>query len=149
MSEYTQDQQILIDIVREMADAQTADQIMKHWAKDVVWLDITAHSLFGYDAVYAEFEEQFAKLRQCGATLEYVDCKVSGDLGVVTTLQKFWAILEADGSRIEIHTRQTDMFERRNGTWELVQQHISLPISGVQSLLGQSYDHIESNHSAK
>lgn len=120
------DEKFLLQVVREMADAQTADEIMKHWAQDVAWFDITAVNVHGYDAVNAEFTRQFAALIKCGATFKELDAKVSGDLGVVRSVQNFWADTKA-GERVEITTRQTDCFERRDGKWQLYHQHISLP----------------------
>ncbi|WP_106740360.1 hypothetical protein [Neisseria iguanae] len=55
------------------------------------WFDITSRHLQGYDAVQAEFDEQFNKLKQCGAEITHLDCKVSGDFGIVTTTQNFGA----------------------------------------------------------
>lgn len=128
------DKHILIEIVKEMTDAQTAAQIMKHWADDVIWFDITARFLKGYDAVYAEFDEQFNKLEKCGATIDYLDCQIGGDLGIVTTTQKFWAIYKGTGQKVEMITRQTDCFSRRDGVWKLTHQHISLPIADTLAL---------------
>ncbi|RIX97004.1 DUF4440 domain-containing protein [Aureimonas flava] len=113
-------------VVREMAEAQTADQIMKHWASEVAWFDISAENLHGYDAVHAEFDRQFGKLVECGADFLELDCHVSGDVGFVRSVQRFWAQTKT-GDRHDMTTRQTDCFLRRDGKWTLVHQHISLP----------------------
>lgn len=122
------DKKELERIVREMADAQTADAIMKDWAGDIAWFDISAENLHGFAAVHAEFDRQFGRLAKCGADFVELDVHVSGDLGVVRSVQNFWADRK-DGSRIEIVTRQTDCFERRDGKWLEFHQHISLPLS--------------------
>lgn len=121
------DREFLMGITREMAMAQTADEIMVHWAQDVVWFDITARFLKGYDAVHAEFSEQFGKLESCDAKILEIGCWISGDLGIVYSMQDFHAVTKADGPDHQLITRQTDCFERRDGTWQLVHQHISLP----------------------
>lgn len=116
-------------IVRDMAQAQSANAIMKHWAPDIAWFDISAENLHGYEAVHAEFDRQFGKLVECGADFAELDVHVSGDLGIVRSVQNFWAQIKG-GSRIAIVTRQTDCFERRNGHWLEFHQHISLPQRG-------------------
>lgn len=123
------DRQKLEAIVREMAEAQSADQIMRHWAPDIAWFDISAENVHGFDAVHAEFDRQFGKLVECGAEFVELDVHVSGDLGFVRSVQKFWADAK-DGSRHDLTTRQTDCFERRDGTWLEIHQHISLPMAG-------------------
>lgn len=124
------DKKWLMDITREMAKAQNADQIMVHWADDVVWFDITARFLKGYDAVHAEFAEQFDKLESCDAEIVEIGCWLSADLGIVYSVQEFHAVTKADGPDHFLTTRQTDCFERRGGIWKLVHQHISLPSFG-------------------
>lgn len=123
------DKQALETIVREMAEAQSADAIMKDWATDIAWFDITAENLHGYHAVHAEFDRQFGKLVECGAEFIELDVHVSGDIGFVRSVQKFWANAK-DGSTHDLITRQTDCFERRDGRWFEVHQHISLPQRG-------------------
>ncbi len=130
----TTDKETIMNITREMALAQSADEIMKHWAQDVDWFDITAHHLKGYDAVHAEFSEQFGKLSCCGAEITDIDCKMCGDLGIVTTTQDFWAIFKANNERIEMKTRQTDCYEKRDGEWLLSHQHVSLCLSEATML---------------
>jgi len=123
------DKKELETIIREMADAQSADAIMRHWAPDIAWFDISAANLHGYDAVHAEFDRQFGKLVECSAEFVELDIHVSGDLGVVRSVQKFWA-KPKEGPDHNIVTRQTDCFARRDGVWVEFHQHISLPMAG-------------------
>lgn len=123
------DKKELESIVREMAEAQSADEIMQHWASDIKWFDISAENVHGFDEVHAEFDRQFGKLVRCGADFVELDVYVSGDLGFVRSVQKFWADAK-DGSRHDLLTRQTDCFERRDGRWLEIHQHISLPQRG-------------------
>ncbi len=128
------DEETIVGYTREMAEAQSADEIMKHWAEDVVWFDITARCLEGYDAVHAEFDEQFGKLDCCGATIREMTCRVSGALGIVTTVQDFWCIAKGATDRTTMTTRQTDCYERRDGRWLLTHQHISLCLADAAAL---------------
>ncbi len=130
MNDGEEDRQTLTAIVEDMAKAQTADQIMRHWADDVVWFDLTAHALRGYAAVHAEFSEQFDRLASCEAKILQTDCWVNGDLGIVATVQDFHAVTKEPGPDHQLKTRQTDCFERRDGRWLLVHQHISMPSFG-------------------
>ena len=123
----TPDQEYLIGVTREMARAQNADQIMRFWAQDVIWFDITAESLRGYDKVKSEFSAQFDKLVSCDADILEIDCFVSGDIGIVCSRQKFHAVPKSGDQDHHLTTRQTDCFRRDHGEWELIHQHISLP----------------------
>ncbi len=129
-----EDKKIIEGITREMALAQSADEIMKCWDKDVEWFDITARHLKGYDAVHAEFDEQFGHLKCCGSEFISLESVVGGDLGIVTSTQNFWAIGKDDGERQEMITRQTDCYQRKAGEWKLIHQHISLNIADALSL---------------
>lgn len=120
------DKKILADVVRDMAVAQTTDHTVRHWADDVKWFDISAVNLHGLEAVRKEFDSQFSLLTELGADFVELDVHVSGDIGVVRSVQNFWAVPKS-GQRIQIQTRQTDCFERRNGEWMVFHQHISLP----------------------
>ena len=121
------DREELTEIVKQMAMAQNADQIMMHWAHDAVWFDITARFLKGFPTIHAEFKAQFDKLESCNAEIVEIGIWLSGDLGIVYTVQEFHAVTKAAGPDHHLTTRQTDCFERRSGEWKLVHQHISLP----------------------
>ncbi len=131
-----EDKKIIEGITREMALAQSADEIMKHWDKDVEWFDITARHLIGYDNVHEEFDEQFGHLKCCGSEFISLNSIISGDLGIVTSTQNFWAISKADESREEMVTRQTDCYQKKNGEWKLIHQHISLNIADTLGIVG-------------
>ncbi len=131
-----EDKIIIENITRDMALAQSADEIMRCWDEDVEWFDITARHLKGYDVVHAEFDEQFSCLKSCGSEFLSLDSIVSGELGIVTSTQRFWAVSKADESREEMVTRQTDCYKKKNGEWKLVHQHISLNIADVLDLVG-------------
>lgn len=129
MSQKNDDREILISLVKEMADAQTAEQITKHWADDVLWFDIQPHASKGKSAAIKEFTRQFALLDSCTADLLQTEVILSGNIGIVCTIQHFTAVAGGKPAS-DIITRQTDCFEKRDGKWEQVHQHISLPVDG-------------------
>ena len=129
------DKEIIVGYTVDMAKAQGADEIMKHWADDVNWFDITARHLKGYDSVYKEFSAQFGKLKECGAEILEIDCKISGNLGIVTSKQDFWAISKS-GHKDTMITRQTDCYEKIDNEWKLIHQHISLCLEDALKLVG-------------
>ncbi len=122
------DEETIVGITREMTQAQSADEIMKHWADDVVWFDGTKQMLCGYKAVHDEFTEQFGRFAVSGATIKDLACHVTGSLGFVMTRQEFWFVLKGKSERITVTTRQTDGYEKRGGEWKLVHQHVSMAL---------------------
>ena len=123
------DKKVLIAMVQEMADAQTAEQITKYWSDDVLWFDIQPHASKGKNKAVKEFSRQFAFLDSCKADLLQTEVILNGNIGIVCTIQYFTAMV--DGKQVsDIITRQTDCFEKREGKWEQVHQHISLPVDG-------------------
>ncbi len=129
-----ENKKIIEQITIDMAAAQTADEIMKHWDKDVEWFDITARHLKGYDAVHAEFDEQFGKLECCGADILTMNTIINDTIGIVTTTQDFWAIFKGTDTKEKMLTRQTDCYQLKDGEWKLTHQHISLCIADVMAL---------------
>lgn len=93
-----------------MAKAQSADEIMKHWAEDVLWFDITTHCLHGYKEFHKEFEKQFSKFDSCEAIFIKISIKINENFGIVCSRQNFGAILKANHSKLSIHVNSSNRF---------------------------------------
>ncbi|WP_373741237.1 nuclear transport factor 2 family protein [Neisseria sp.] len=129
------DRTILLGMVEEMTRAKNANELMRHWAQDVLHFDTAARCLEGSGAARAEIAAQFAQISNSGATIQSSRCFIGGGVGVVAGIQNVW-VQCADGGRQEMTVRQTDCFEKRNGQWQLVHEHISLPVGDAAALLG-------------
>ncbi|WP_316799735.1 YybH family protein [Pedobacter frigidisoli] len=127
--EFEKNKAELISIVQQMADAQTAEEITRHWSEDVIWLDIQPHASKGKALALVEFRRQFALLDSCKADLLETELIIEDNMALVCTIQHFTAV--AGGKHVsDLITRQTDCFRKQGGNWILIHQHVSLPVDG-------------------
>lgn len=123
------DKQTLISIVKAMADSMTGEESTRHWAPDVLWFDIPAFASRGVPPARKMFDSVFSNFDSCQVDIIETDVMLNGDMGIVCTIQKVQIALKS-GTTKNILARQTDCFERRNGEWQLVHQHASVPSGG-------------------
>lgn len=135
MTTQQDDRAIMFGMVEAMTRANDVDELMRHWARDVLHFDSSVRCLDGSDAARAEIAAQFSCITDSGASIRSSRCLVDGNLGVVVSIQDVWA-QHADGSKLEMTVRQTDCFEKRDGQWQLVHEHVSLPIGDALTHFG-------------
>ena len=123
------DKEALVAIVREMTESMTGAQSTKHWAKDALWFDIPAFASRGLQPALKFFDKVFSGFQSCKIDLLETDTVVNGDMGVVCTVQTVNVVLKSGDARRMV-IRETDCFERRDGKWQLIHQHASLPAGG-------------------
>jgi ketosteroid isomerase-like protein len=73
------------------------------------------------------FDDTFDKFESCKVDILSLDVRVSGDMGIVCTVQSTNIVLKGGVTR-HVMARQTDCFERRDNGWALVHQHASVPV---------------------
>lgn len=125
-----QDKDTLTSIVKEMSESMTGAQSTKHWAEDALWFDIPAFASRGVAPARKFFDQVFAAFRSCNVELLETSVVVNGNMGIVCTVQRVNVELKS-GDTKQLTVRQTDCFERRDGTWRLIHQHASVPAGGA------------------
>lgn len=123
------DKQAIVSIVKEMAESMTGAQSTRHWASDALWFDISPFASKGVRPAREMFDRVFAGFESCHVEILETEVMLNGDMGIVCTVQRVDIVLK-NGNPKRVMARQTDCFERREGEWQLVHQHASVPAGG-------------------
>ena len=129
METIEKDKEILISIVSEMAESFTGLQSTKHWADDALWFDIPPIAVKGKEKSCGIFENAFRQLKTIKVKILSTEVFVNGNMGFVCSIQQ-WNIVPKNDAENILTVRQTNCFERRNGIWQLIHQHDSIPAGG-------------------
>lgn len=128
-NDHSKEKEAIISIVKEMADSMTGAQSTRHWAKDALWFDIPAFASRGIAPALKFFDKVFGTFESCKVTFLEKDVFVNGHMGVACTVQRVNVVLK-NGTAKTMVVRETDCFEKRDGAWQLVHQHASVPAGG-------------------
>ncbi len=128
-AEIASDKDILIAIVKDMAESMTGEQSTRHWAEDVLWFDIPPFASRGIQPALKMFDRVFSGFTSCKADILEMDTMLNGNMGIVCTIQKVHIVLK-NGDTKNALVRQTDCFEKRNNRWQLIHEHASFPSGG-------------------
>jgi ketosteroid isomerase-like protein len=123
------DKEALVAIVKEMSESMTGAQSTTHWAKDALWFDIPAFASRGVAPASRFFDKVFAGFQSCKVDFLEMDTVLSGNMGVVCTIQRVNVVLK-NGAAKTLVVRETDCFEKRENEWQLIHQHASVPAGG-------------------
>ena len=123
------DREILISIVKDMAESMTGAQSTRHWAADALWFDIPAFASKGIQPALKMFDSVFSNFDSCKVEILEMDVMLNGNMGVVCTVQKV-KIVPKNGATRLVTVRQTDCFEKRDDEWQLIHEHASVPSGG-------------------
>jgi ketosteroid isomerase-like protein len=129
MTTSEQDKEVITSIVQEMAESMTGAQSTQHWAPDVLWFDIPPFASKGVQPALKMFDSVFSNFESCEVDLIEMDATLNGDMGIVCTVQSTNIVLKG-GATKHVISRQTDCFEKRDGAWQLIHQHASVPAGG-------------------
>jgi len=124
-----QDKDALVAIVKEMSESMTGAQSTKHWAKDALWFDIPAFASRGVQPALKFFDKVFAGFQSCKVDILETDTVVNGNMGIVCTVQRVNVVLKNGDTKLLI-ARETDCFEKRDNSWQLIHQLASVPAGG-------------------
>src|SRR6476469_2825446 len=80
MTTAEQDKEAIISIVREMAESMTGAQTTRHWAPDVLWVDIPPFASRGVPPARKLFDDTFANFESCTVDILELDATVNGDM---------------------------------------------------------------------
>jgi ketosteroid isomerase-like protein len=128
-NDHSKEKEAIMSIVKEMADSMTGAQSTRHWAEDALWFDIPAFASRGIAPALKFFDKVFGSFESCKVTLLEKDVFVNGHMGVACTVQRVNVVLK-NGAAKTMVVRETDCFEKRDGAWQLIHQHASVPTGG-------------------
>lgn len=116
-----------------------ADRLMADYAEDAVVLDIFTPGVFrGRKQIRAGFAPQLAKIRSLEHSAPETIVATNGTFGCAAMQVSFRTEMK-DGTRFTMNLRQLDALKKVNGRWQIVQQHIALPLDpGTQKALPAS-----------
>ena len=123
------DKEALVAIVKEMSESMTGAQSTKHWAEDALWFDIPPFASRGVQPALKMFDRVFGSFQSCKVDILETDIVVNGNMGIVCTIQRVNVVLKNGATKLLL-ARQTDCFEKRDDTWQLIHQHASVPSGG-------------------
>lgn len=111
--------------------AKDLDGVMAMYTRDenAVYFDaFTPRQYVGYTAYRKDYEE-FFKSFPGPSSSEIYDLHVvsSGDLAYASSIDK-WVVTGADKKRITMVFRSTDVFQKINGKWLVIHEHLSFPV---------------------
>ncbi len=121
------DEEILINLTKQMGLAQTGDEITQNWHNDAVWFDLQFYQMKGLKNCRDEFNEQFSKISNVQTEFPEIEAFVDGNVGFVRSIQRFRCDDLNGNPDADFLTRQTDCYIKENGSWKLIHQHVSLP----------------------
>ena len=124
------DTETIISIVKEMAESMTGSQSTRHWSDDALWFDIPAFASKGVQPAKKFFDKVFSGFESCKVNILETVTVVNGSMGIVCTVQHVNVVLKS-GDKKSMFVRETDCFEKRAGTWQLIHQHASVPAGGT------------------
>ena len=123
------DKEALTFIVKEMSESMTGAQSTRHWAEDALWFDIPPFASRGIQPALKFFDKVFSGFQSCKVDILETEVFLNGHMGIVCTIQLVNVVLKS-GDKKTLLVRETDCFEKRNGKWQLIHQHASVPAGG-------------------
>lgn len=118
----------IVRIENEMAGAQGVAGVTRTWSPDMVWFEIGPVEIHGGQAATALTTEQFKALGPLRSRIVRMQVKADCNIGYAFLALHFVADTADGKATINFMMRETDIFERRAGTWKVVHQHLSVPV---------------------
>jgi uncharacterized protein (TIGR02246 family) len=124
----------LMEEWREAISARDLDRLMKLYAPDMLYFDVVPpYKHRGAAAYRRTWEMMFPHLPpRIGAEQRDVEINVSGDLAVVRCLTRLINSETKETAAIG-WVRVTVSFQRQQGAWRIIHEHVSVPIDPMTS----------------
>ena len=124
-----EDRNTIVSIVKEMTESMTGAQSTRHWAADALWCDIPPFASKGVEPARKMFDSVFSNFKSVQVEILDTDVMLNGSMGIVCTVQRTNIELKTGETR-SVLSRVTDCFEKRDGEWQLIHEHASVPAGG-------------------
>lgn len=134
-----------------MTTAQDAPAVTKTWADDFLWYEIGPIEIHGGRPSKDLLAAQFKALGQIRTKMLRLKVHATGnrdgDMSYAVSTQNYNSDIKGGGV-LDFVFRETDVFEKRNGKWWIVHQHISIPVdlASGKAIIG-SEDPLKNPHS--
>jgi ketosteroid isomerase-like protein len=111
-----------------LATETDMDKLIGYYAPDAIVLDIYAPGILkGRDQIRAGFAPQLAAIRSMKSRIADINIASNGNFACAAMQLRFDTVMK-DGTALKISLRQLDAFKKIGGKWQIIQQHISLPV---------------------
>ncbi len=132
-----QDEAKIREIMADWRDALCAkdlDRMLKHYAPEVLFYDVTPpYQHKGAEAYRRSWENCFPFLPpSMGSEVHDLQIKVSGDLATAHLLHRLTNKITGGPATCN-WVRVTVCYERQNGEWKVVHEHVSVPFDPMTS----------------
>ena len=119
------DQQIIENIIRNIASSFSGAQSTKDWTDETIWFDASSYACVGKDKALKVFDKAFGNLKSCNVNILNIKTRINGNSALVCSVQK-WNTINADGNKNPpIMMRQTNYLEKQSGKWKVLHEHTS------------------------
>ena len=118
-----------IEAIENLVQTETnMDKLIDHYAPDAMVLDIYAPGIFkGRDQIKAGFAPQLALVRTMKHDIPEMNVASDGNFACAAMQIHFDTVLNS-GQPLKMSVREIDAFKKIGGRWQIIQQHISLPV---------------------
>lgn len=116
----------ILKIEQDLTVAQTAAAVTAAWAENGVFEDFTPGEVRGLAALRKDLEVQFSQTASFTDQILRIKVEADNHLGFAYSTQH----LVAQGKGVpdvDMVFRQTDCYRKKDGKWQLVYQHLSVP----------------------
>ena len=121
-------------IEEQLASETSMDRLIGYYAPYANVLDIYAPGVYhGRNQIYAAFAKQMAGVKAMSHKMLELNVASDGNFACAASQIHFDIKLKA-GKPLNMSVRQLDAFKRVGGKWQIIQQHISLPVDPVTSM---------------
>lgn len=121
-----------VDAVKQveevLATETDIDKVMPLYADGAVVLDLFSPGVYrGKAEIRAGFAPQLAAISSITKTTPEMTVATDGRFACAASQTAYQTVMK-DGTKISMNVRVLDAFEKVNGKWLVVQQHLSLPV---------------------
>ncbi len=121
-------------IEERLASGSSMDGLIGYYAPDATVLDIYAPGIYrGRAEIHAAFTRQMSGVRSMSHRTLEMNVASDGNFACAASQLHFDMVM-SDGTPLAMSVRQLDAFKRVGTQWQIVQQHISLPVDPATSL---------------
>ncbi|MBA2933615.1 nuclear transport factor 2 family protein [Sphingomonas sp. CGMCC 1.13654] len=104
------------------------DKLAPYYAPDALVLDIYAPGIYkGREQIKAGFAPQLATIRSMKHDMAEMNVATNGRFACAAMQIHFDTVLKS-GQALKMSVREIDAFKKIGGKWQIVQQHVSLPV---------------------
>ena len=77
------DQQIIENIIRNIASSFSGAQSTKDWTDETIWFDASSYACVGKDKALKVFDKAFGNLKSCNVNILNIKTRINGNSALV------------------------------------------------------------------